>query len=148
MNTLPVKTETRGRKSKYSKTLCREVLTLLSQGIGIKHATTQCGITYPSWRTWMDKDDKIIDGITLREAYYKSKEAGIEMLISNLDKRIEDALEDKNIPMSKVKLLEVYAKNVQWQAGKLSSKRYGTEKQTLSITDADDKKIEISWASD
>ena len=39
-------------------------------------------------------------------------------------------------------------KNVQWQASKLSSKKYGTEKQTLSITDADDKKIEISWASD
>ena len=142
MNTLPVKTETRGRKSKYSKTLCREVLTLLSQGIGIKHATTQCGITYPSWRTWMDKDDK------LREAYYKAKEAGIEMLISKVDEKIENALDKKNIPMAEVKLLEIYSKNIQWQAGKLAPKQYGTEKQTLSITDADDKKIEISWASD
>ena len=142
MNTLPVKTETRGRKSKYSKTLCREVLILLSQGIGIKHATTQCGITYPSWRTWMDKDDK------LRDAYYKAKEAGIEMLISKVDEKIENALDKKNIPMAEVKLLEIYSKNIQWQAGKLAPKQYGTEKQTLSITDADDKKIEISWASD
>ena len=142
MNTLPVKTETRGRKSKYSKTLCREVLTLLSQGIGIKHATTQCGITYPSWRAWMDKDDK------LRDAYYKAKEAGIEMLISKVDEKIENALDKKNIPMAEVKLLEIYSKNIQWQAGKLAPKQYGTEKQTLSITDADDKKIEISWASD
>jgi hypothetical protein len=140
--TVPVKQTKVGRPSKYSKTLCREVLILLEQGMGIKNATKQCGISYNVWRQWMDKDDK------LRDAYYKSKEAGIEMLISSLDERIEDALEDKNIPMSKVKLLEVYAKNVQWQAGKLSSKRYGTEKQTLSITDTDDKKIEISWASD
>ena len=58
MNEVTVK---KGRPSKYSKTLCREVLTLLSQGIGIKHATTQCGITYPSWRAWMDKDDKLRD---------------------------------------------------------------------------------------
>jgi len=142
MNTLPAKTETRGRKSKYSKTLCREVLTLLSEGMGIKHATAKCGITYPSWRTWMDKDEK------LRDSYYKAKEDGIEMLLSGVDEKIETALLKDRIPMSEVKLLEIYSKNVQWQASKLSSKKYGTEKQVLSITDADDRKIEISWASD
>ena len=146
MNDIVVK---KGRPSKYSRTLCREVLTLLSEGMGIKHATAKCGITYPSWRTWMDKDDKIIDGITLREAYYKSKEAGIEMLISKVDEKLEDALQHKDIPKSRVKLLEIYSKSIMWQASKLSPKYYGTEKQNkLSITDADDKKIEISWASD
>ena len=83
MDNLPVK---KGRPSKYSKTLCRNVLTLLSEGMGIKHATTKCGITYPSWRTWMDKDEK------LREAYYKAKEDGIEMLLSAVDEKIETAL--------------------------------------------------------
>ena len=146
MNDIVVK---KGRPSKYSRTLCREVLTLLSEGMGIKHATAKCGITYPSWRTWMDKDDKIIDGITLREAYYKSKEAGIEMLISGVDEKLEDALQLKDIPMSRVKLLEIYSKSIMWQASKLSPKYYGTEKQNkLCITDADDKKIVISWASD
>ena len=97
----------------------------------------------------MDKDDKIIDGITLREAYYKSKEAGIEMRIGEVDEKLEDALQLKDIPMSRVKLLEIYSKSIMWQASKLSPKYYGTEKQNkLSITDADDKKIEISWASD
>ena len=139
MNDIVVK---KGRPSKYSRTLCREVLTLLSEGMGIKHATAKCGITYPSWRTWMDKDEK------LRDSYYKAKEDGIEMLLSAVDEKIETALLKDRIPMSEVKLLEIYSKNIQWQAGKLSSKKYGTEKQTLSITDADDKKIEISWASD
>ena len=140
MNDIVVK---KGRPSKYSRTLCREVLTLLSEGMGIKHATTKCGITYPSWRTWMDKDEK------LRDSYYKAKEAGIEMLISGVDEKLEDALQLKDIPMSRVKLLEIYSKSIMWQASKLSPKYYGTEKQNkLSITDADDKKIEISWASD
>ena len=139
MDNLPVK---KGRPSKYSKTLCRNVLTLLSEGMGIKHATAKCGVSYPSWRAWMDKDDK------LKESYYKSKEAGIEMLLSAVDDKIETALLKDRIPMSEVKLLEIYSKNVQWMATKLSSKKYGTEKQVLSITDADDKKIEISWASD
>ena len=139
MDNLPVK---KGRPSKYSKTLCRNVLTLLSEGMGIKHATAKCGVSYPSWRAWMDKDDK------LKESYYKSKEAGIEMLLSAVDEKIETALLKDRIPMSEVKLLEIYSKNVQWMATKLSSKKYGTEKQVLSITDADDKKIEISWASD
>jgi len=139
MNEVTVK---KGRPSKYSKTVVKDVLTLLSQGIGIKHATMQSGITYPSWRTWMDKDEK------LRDAYYKAKEAGIEMIISSVDEKIENALEKKNIPMAEVKLLEIYSKNMQWKASKLSPKQYGTEKQTLSITSEDDKKIEISWASD
>ena len=140
MNDIVVK---KGRPSKYSRTLCREVLTLLSEGMGIKHATAKCGITYPSWRTWMDKDEK------LRDSYYKAKEAGIEMLISGVDEKLEDALQLKDIPMSRVKLLEIYSKSIMWQASKLSPKYYGTEKQNkLSITDADDKKIEISWASD
>jgi len=139
MNEVTVK---KGRPSKYSKTIVKDVLTLLSQGIGIKHATMQSGITYPSWRAWMDKDDK------LRDAYYKAKEAGIEMIISSVDEKIENALEKKNIPMAEVKLLEIYSKNMQWKASKLSPKQYGTEKQTLSITSEDDKKIEISWASD
>ena len=91
----------------------------------------------------MDKDEK------LREAYYKAKEAGIEMLISKVDEKIENALDKKNIPMAEVKLLEIYSKNMQWKASKLSPKQYGTEKQHhLSITDSEDKKIEISWASD
>jgi len=133
----------KGRPSKYSKTLCRDVLTLLSEGMGIKHATAKCGVSYPSWRTWMDKDDK------LKEAYYKSKEAGIEMIISSVDEKIETALEKKNIPMAEVKLLEIYSKNMQWKASKLAPKQYGTENQhKLSITDAEDRKIEISWASD
>jgi hypothetical protein len=140
MDNLPVK---KGRPSKYSKTLCRDVLTLLSEGMGIKHATAKCGITYPSWRTWMDKDDK------LRDSYYKAKEAGIEMLISGVDEKLEDALQLKDIPMSRVKLLEIYSKSIMWQASKLAPKQYGTEKQHhLSITDSEDKKIEISWASD
>ena len=139
MNEVTVK---KGRPSKYSKTIVKDVLTLLSQGIGIKHATMQSGITYPSWRAWMDKDDK------LRDAYYKAKEAGIEMLISKVDEKLEDALQLKDIPMSRVKLLEIYSKSIMWQASKLAPKQYGTEKQTLSITSEDDKKIEISWASD
>ena len=139
MNDIVVK---KGRPSKYSRTLCREVLTLLSEGMGIKHATAKCGITYQSWRTWMDKDEN------LQNSYYQAKESGIEMLLSGVDEKIENALLKDKIPMSEVKLLEIYSKNVQWQASKLSSKKYGTERQTLSITDADDKKIEISWASD
>ena len=81
--TVPVKQTKVGRPSKYSKTLCREVLILLEQGMGIKNATKQCGISYNVWRQWMDKDEK------LRDLYYKAKESGIEMLISNLDERID-----------------------------------------------------------
>jgi len=141
MNEVTVK---KGRPSKYSKSIVKDVLEKLSQGIGIKHAAMQCGITWTTWRTWMDKDKTN----ALRDAYIKSKEYGIEFLISEMDERMEKALDKKNISMSECKLIETYTKLQMWKASKLSPKYYGTEKQTLSITDADDKKIEISWASD
>ena len=133
----------RGRPSKYNKTLVKEILDQLSRGISIRDATKNCGITWTSWRNWILKDEQ------LKEAYAKSKEIGIEYIISDMDKRIESALDKPKISMSEVKLLEIYSKNLQWKAGKLSPKQYGTEKQqTLSITDKDDMKIVISWLSD
>ena len=137
---IPVK---KGRPTKYSKSIVKEILDKLSRGISIRDAVKECGITWQSWRNWILKDEK------LREGYIKAKELGIEYVIGDIDKRIENALDKQKISMSEVKLLEVYSKNMQWKAGKLSPKQYGTEKQqTLSITDSDDKKIEISWQSD
>ena len=137
---IPVK---KGRPTKYSKSICRDILDKLSRGISIRDAVKECGITWQSWRNWILKDEK------LKDAYVRSKELGIEYVIGDIDKRIENALDKQKISMSEVKLLEVYSKNMQWKAGKLSPKQYGTEKQqTLSITSDDDKKIEISWQSD
>ena len=113
----------------------------LSRGISIRDAVKECGITWQSWRNWILKDEK------LKDAYVRSKELGIEYVIGDIDKRIENALDKQKISMSEVKLLEVYSKNMQWKAGKLAPKYYGTDRQTLSITDKDEKKIEISWQS-
>ena len=132
----------KGRQTKYSKSIVKDILDKLSRGISIRDAVKECGITWQSWRNWILKDDK------LKDAYVRSKELGIEYVIGDIDKRIENALDNQKISMSEVKLLEVYSKNMQWKAGKLAPKYYGTEKQTLSITDSDDKKIEISWQSD
>ena len=137
---IPVK---KGRPTKYSKSIVKDILDKLSRGISIRDAVKECGITWQSWRNLILKDEK------LKDAYVRSKELGIEYVIGDIDKRIENALDKQKISMSEVKLLEVYSKNMQWKAGKLSPKQYGTEKQqTLSITSDDDKKIEISWQSD
>jgi flavin-binding protein dodecin len=131
----------KGRPTKYTKTLVRDIIDKLSRGVSIRDAVKECGITWVCWRNWILKDDK------LKDAYVRAKELGIEYIIGDLDKRIENALDRQKISMSEVKLLEVYSKNMQWKAGKLAPKYYGTEKQTLSITDNDEKKIEISWQS-
>ena len=137
---IPVK---KGRPTKYSKSIVKDILDKLSRGISIRDAVKECGITWQSWRNWILKDDTG----KLKDAYVRSKELGIEYVIGDIDKRIESALDEDKISMAKCKLLEVYSKQMQWKAGKLAPKMYGTEKQTLSITSDDDKKIEISWQS-
>tara|TARA_R100001129_G_C5284639_1_gene237910 strand:- start:373 stop:810 length:438 start_codon:yes stop_codon:yes gene_type:complete len=138
---IPIK---KGRPTKYSKSIVKDILDKLSRGISIRDAVKECGITWQSWRNWILKDDTG----KLKDAYVRSKELGIEYVIGDIDKRIESALDEDKISMAKCKLLEVYSKQMQWKAGKLAPKYYGTEKQTLSITSDDDKKIEISWQSD
>jgi len=137
---IPIK---KGRPTKYSKSIVKDILDKLSRGISIRDAVKECGITWQSWRNWILKDDTG----KLKDAYVRSKELGIEYVIGDIDKRIESALDEDKISMAKCKLLEVYSKQMQWKAGKLAPKMYGTEKQTLSITSDDDKKIEISWQS-
>ena len=137
---IPVK---KGRPTKYSKSIVKDILDKLSRGISIRDAVKECNITWQSWRNWMLKDDTG----KLKDSYVRAKELGIEYIIGDIDKRIENALDEDKISMAKCKLLEVYSKQMQWKAGKLAPKYYGTEKQTLSITDSDDKKIEISWQS-
>jgi hypothetical protein len=139
---IPIK---KGRPTKYSKSIVKDILDKLSRGISIRDAVKECGITWQSWRNWMLKDDTG----KLKDSYVRAKELGIEYIIGDIDKRIENALDKEKVTMSECKLLEVYSKQMQWKAGKLSPKQYGTEKQqTLSIIDSDDKKIEISWQSD
>ena len=137
---IPVK---KGRPTKYSKSIVKDILDKLSRGISIRDAVKECNITWQSWRNWMLKDDTG----KLKDSYVRAKELGIEYIIGDIDKRIENALDEDKISMAKCKLLEVYSKQMQWKAGKLAPKMYGTEKQTLSITSDDDKKIEISWQS-
>ena len=137
---IPVK---KGRPTKYSKSIVKDILDRLSRGISIRDAVKECNITWQSWRNWMLKDDTG----KLKDSYVRAKELGIEYIIGDIDKRIENALDEDKISMAKCKLLEVYSKQMQWKAGKLAPKMYGTEKQTLSITSDDDKKIEISWQS-
>ena len=137
---IPIK---KGRPTKYSKSIVKDILDRLSRGISIRDAVKECNITWQSWRNWMLKDDTG----KLKDSYVRAKELGIEYIIGDIDKRIENALDEDKISMAKCKLLEVYSKNMQWKAGKLAPKMYGTEKQTLSITSDDDKKIEISWQS-
>ena len=137
---IPVK---KGRPTKYSKSIVKDILDKLSRGISIRDAVKECNITWQSWRNWILKDDTG----KLKDSYVRAKELGIEYIIGDIDKRIENALDEDKISMAKCKLLEVYSKQMQWKAGKLAPKMYGTEKQTLSITSDDDKKIEISWQS-
>ena len=75
---IPVK---KGRPTKYSKSIVKEILDKLSRGISIRDAVKECGITWQSWRNWILKDEK------LREGYIKAKELGIEYIIGDIDKR-------------------------------------------------------------
>ena len=61
---IPVK---KGRPTKYSKSIVKDILDKLSRGISIRDAVKECNITWQSWRNWILKDDKLKDGEMLRK---------------------------------------------------------------------------------
>ena len=133
-----------GRPTKYSKTIVRNILELLSKGVSIRSALKQEGITWRTWRLWMDKYE-------LRNAYVQAKQDGIDYTISETEEVARNTIEkaaNKEIDIATVKSVDIWVKHKQWVASKLAPKTFGTDKQQVSITGSDGQKLEIEWQKD
>ena len=133
-----------GRPTKYSKTIVRNILELLSKGISIRSALKKEGITWRTWRIWMDKYE-------LRNAYVQAKQDGIDYTISDVESLARETVDKaakKEIDLATVKAVDNYIRHKQWSASKLAPKTFGTDKQQVSITGSDGQKLEIEWQKD
>jgi|TARA_R100000231_G_scaffold108713_1_gene80466 hypothetical protein len=133
-----------GRPSKYSKTIVKNILELLSKGESIRSALKKENITWRTWRTWMDKYE-------LRNAYVEAKQDGIDYTIADAEqiaKQTIDKAAKKEIDLATVKAVDTYLRHKQWVASKLAPKTFGTDKQQISLTGSNGQKLEIEWQKD
>ncbi len=131
-----------GRPTKYSKTITKNILERLAHGESIRSAVTSEGITWPTWRLWMQKDEE------LRNKYAQAKQDGIDYTVDEVEVVTRDAIDkafNKKMDVAGIKAIDVWAKHKQWKASKLAPKVYGSDKQQLSLTNSNGQTLSIEW---
>jgi len=131
-----------GRPTKYSKTIIKKILERLAQGESIRFATEQENITWPTWRSWLLKDED------LRTKYAQAKQDGIDYTFDDVETVTRDVIDqakDKKMDIAAIKALDIWTKHKQFKASKLQPKVYGTDKQQLSLTSSNGQTLSIEW---
>jgi len=136
------------RKKKLTAKLAQKILDYFADGYTIREVFLKddVDITWSNFRNYLIKDDSLM----LR--YQKSKELAVDLKLSELeDKRkiLEDKIErgdlDGKAGQNLVNLYKIITASAQWNATKLSPKRYSKAAE-LTIKGDDKQPLNISWS--
>jgi hypothetical protein len=137
-----------GRPKKLTQKLSNTILDLLADGLTIRQVFEKPEIDY----TWTSFRKELVADSDLMDRYQKAKELAIDLELSNLkDKRLEleSKIESGDIDgkagQNLVNLYKIIVASSQWNASKLSAKRYGKAAE-LTIKGDKDQPLSISWA--
>ena len=127
-----------GRPVKYSSTILNELFELLADGKTIRECVKELNVTWPTLRKLINKSDNY-------QKYLQSKNDSVMLLIDDFDEMLKKAKDDPKLSMTKVKLYEVFQKQVHFKARGLAPRQWGTEKQVMSIQDAKGNEFKVEW---
>lgn len=136
------------RKRKLTEKLAQKILDYFADGYTIREVFLKddVDITWSNFRNYLIADDSLM----LR--YQKSKELAVDLKLSELeDKRkiLEDKIErgdlDGKAGQNLVNLYKIITASAQWNATKLSPKRYSKAAE-LTIKGDDKQPLNITWS--
>ena len=136
------------RKKKLTAKLAQKILDYFADGYTIREVFLKddVDITWSNFRNYLIADD------SLMVRYQKSKELAVDLKLSELeDKRkiLEDKIErgdlDGKAGQNLVNLYKIITASAQWNAAKLSPKRYSKAAE-LTIKGDDKQPLNITWA--
>tara|TARA_R100000329_G_scaffold107789_1_gene88505 strand:+ start:360 stop:848 length:489 start_codon:yes stop_codon:yes gene_type:complete len=136
------------RKRKLTAKLAQKILDYFADGYTIREVFLKddIDITWSNFRNYLISDDNLM----LR--YQKSKELAVDLKLSELeDKRkiLEEKIErgdlDGKAGQNLVNLYKIITASAQWNATKLSPKRYSKQAE-LTIKGDDKQPLNITWA--
>ncbi len=136
------------RKRKLTAKLAQKILDYFADGFTIREVFLKddIDITWSNFRNYLISDDNLM----LR--YQKSKELAVDLKLSELeDKRkiLEEKIErgdlDGKAGQNLVNLYKIITASAQWNATKLSPKRYSKQAE-LTIKGDDKQPLNITWA--
>ena len=132
-------------KIKFDKKTLEDIFQKIALGNSIKSVLDKMNLSYEGFRKTIRKSDK------LKKLYDDAKEDGVELLLSESNKKLEDAINEFKAngkgDLATSHLIKEFVQLNKWKASKLLGK-YNDNAQKLQLSNADNKPLIVKWAKD
>jgi predicted peroxiredoxin len=132
-------------KIKFDKKTLENIFKKIALGNSIKSVLDDMNLSYEGFRKTIRKSDK------LKKLYDDAKEDGVELLLSESNKKLEDAINEFKIngkgDLATSHLIKEFVQLNKWKASKLLGK-YNDNAQKLQLSNADNKPLIVKWSKD
>jgi predicted peroxiredoxin len=132
-------------KIKFDKKTLEDIFQKIALGNSIKSVLDKMNLSYEGFRKTIRKSDK------LKKLYDDAKEDGVELLLSESNKKLEDAINEFKAngkgDLATSHLIKEFVQLNKWKASKLLGK-YNDNAQKLQLSNADNKPLIVKWSKD
>tara|TARA_A100001201_G_C4008099_1_gene176660 strand:+ start:188 stop:592 length:405 start_codon:yes stop_codon:yes gene_type:complete len=127
---------------KFDKKTLENIFKKIALGNSIKSVLDEMNLSYEGFRKTIRKSDK------LKKLYDDAKEDGVELLLSESNKKLEEAINEFKAngkgDLATSHLIKEFVQLNKWKASKLLPK-YNDNAQKLQLSNADNKPLIVKW---
>ena len=127
---------------KFDKKTLEDIFKKIALGNSIKSVLDEMNLSYEGFRKTIRKSDK------LKKLYDDAKEDGVELLLSESNKKLEEAINEFKAngkgDLATSHLIKEFVQLNKWKASKLLPK-YNDNAQKLQLSNADNKPLIVKW---
>jgi|TARA_A100001391_G_scaffold198640_1_gene180516 predicted peroxiredoxin len=127
---------------KFDKKTLEDIFKKIALGNSIKSVLDEMNLSYEGFRKTIRKSDK------LKKLYDDAKEDGVELLLSESNKKLEEAINEFKAngkgDLATSHLIKEFVQLNKWKASKLLGK-YNDNAQKLQLSNADNKPLIVKW---
>lgn len=130
---------------KFDKKTLENIFKKIALGNSIKSVLDEMNLSYEGFRKTIRKSEK------LKKLYDDAKEDGVELLLSESNKKLEEAINEFKAngkgDLATSHLIKEFVQLNKWKASKLLGK-YNDNAQKLQLSNADNKPLIVKWSKD
>ena len=129
------------RPAKYKQSIMARLMELVAEGTTTRECVKELNVSWTTLRKWLNEKN-------YQQLYRIAQSDQITFNHEKLDKMLDDAYQKaqaKKLTMTEVKLIELIQKNYHHKNSKLQNHVWGSEKQTMSISDSKGQEFKIEW---
>ena len=130
------------RPAKYKQSIMARLMELVAEGKTTRECVKELDVSWTTLRKWLKEKN-------YQDLYRVAQSDQVVFNNEKLDLILEDAhqrAKAKKLTMTEVKLIELMQKNYHHKNSKLNPTTWGSDKQTMSISDSKGQEFKVEWS--